>query len=249
MAAPVQGRRSAVPPRFFEVAAYGRFDANGSAMRCFGLTPDQVRARSAAAGTKATDSMGFAIAYGALSFAAVSLLAYSIYAYRLIQGTAAMYSAIAAIFIVLTGIALNRLVSGSGTASRFALLFAAAFLAYALLWCAFWFGLKGKYHADLWGSAIGLAVMTCMLQRAFGKNGDFLPLFAVLFTFHTLGYYLGDVLHATARGTAGRLLWGLGHGLGFGAGLGYVLWQCQAPIRTLLHMPDGGPESRDQTRD
>jgi hypothetical protein len=57
---------------------------------------------------------------------------------------------------------------------------------------------------------------------------SFLPLFAVVFTFHSLGYYLGESLYASVGGTRGRRLLGAAHGLGFGAGLGYVLFHCQS---------------------
>jgi len=208
-------------------------------MRCFGLTPDQVLARnSVAANYKPSPSLPASMVYGGLSFGAVSVVAYSIWAFRLIQGTGAMYAAIAAIYLGATGLALSRLVLGPGAMRRFVLLFAAAFLLYAAAWCMFWFGLKGKHHADLWGSAVGLAAMAWLLQRAFGKGGDFLAVFAVLFTFHSLGYYLGDVLYATVRGSTGRLLWGAAHGLGFGAGLGYVLFRCQEPLK--LQLPPTG---------
>lgn len=172
--------------------------------------------------------------YGAASFGVVSVIAYSIWAFRLVQGVGAMYTAIAAIYVGATGLALSRLVLGPGAARRFALLFAAAFLAYAVAWCAFWFGLKGKYHADLWGSAVGLAAMAWLLLRAFDAKGAFLTAFAVLFTCHSLGYYFGDDLYAAVRGSTGRLLWGAAHGLGFGAGLGYVLFRCQEPLKLQL---------------
>jgi hypothetical protein len=192
-------------------------------MKIFGLQPG-------AAPTDGTKRPGvaFAMIYGAVSFGLVSALAYSIWAFRLVPGQAAMYVSIAAVYIGLGGVALARLVHAPGAWKRFTGLFALGFLVYAVLWCAFWFGLKGKYLADYWGAAIGLAAMTAMLRSAFGATAGFLPLVAVLFVCHSLGYYLGDQLHAQVGRATGRLLWGVGHGLGFGAGLGYVLWHCQA---------------------
>lgn len=200
-------------------------------MRSFGLTPDAVLARSGGALRGGASSAASSMVQGALSFGAVSVVAYSIWAFKLIPGEAAMYAAIAAIYIGVTGLALSRLVLGAGAARRFSLLFATGFAVYAIIWCAFWFGLQGKHQADLWGAAVGLAALTALLQRAFGLQGNFLPLYAVLFTLHTLGYSLGGELYATVRGAPGRLLWGAAHGLGFGAGLGYVLYHIQSPLR------------------
>jgi hypothetical protein len=203
-------------------------------MRVFGLYPDQVLARAPAAQMRAPASASFSIVYGALGFGAVSVLAYSIWAYKLIGNEAALYATIAAVYVGLTGVVLSRLVMGPGATPRFAALFAIAFLAYAVAWCAFWFGLKGKHHADLWGSAVGLAAMTWLVRSAFAKRDDFLLMFAVLFGFHSLGYYLGDALHAALRGSTGRLLWGAAHGAGFGAGVGYLIHRCQEPLKLQL---------------
>jgi hypothetical protein len=181
--------------------------------------------------------------YGGISFGVVSVLAYSIWAFRLVPGTAALYSATAAVYVGLAGLALSRLVQAGNARRRFPLLFAAGFVTYALCWCAFWFGLKGKYHADLWGAAAGLAAMTCVLQRGLGTRRDFLAPYAVLFSFHTLGYTLGDELYALVRGSNGRLLWGAAHGLGFGIGLGYLLYHAQAGARKVVTSPPAGASS------
>lgn len=203
-------------------------------MRAFGLTPDDVLARTPAASLGRPLSAAASMLYGAVVMTLVSVSAYSIWAFKLIASEGVMYAAIAAVYLGLSGLALNRLVLGRGQAGRFGAVFAVAFLAYAIVWCAFWFGLRGKFHADLWGALLGLAVMVRMFQAAFGDRGPFLALLGVVFMTHTLGYTLGGDLHAVTKGVPGRLLYGVGHGLGFGAGLGYLLHRCQEPLRLRL---------------
>ncbi|MBI4623432.1 MAG: hypothetical protein HY736_09485 [Verrucomicrobia bacterium] len=197
-------------------------------MKCFGLTREDSPGAGQVTNAR-SPGLSFSMLYGSVSFGAVSVLAYSIWAYRLVPGTAAMYATIAAVYVGLSGLALSRLVLAPGAWKRFPLFFATVFIVYALCWCAFWFGLKGKFHADLFGAVAGLAVATWMLQGAFGQPRGYLRLFAVLLALHSAGYYLGGELYALVRGSTGRLLWGAAHGLGFGAGLGYVLFQCQIP--------------------
>jgi hypothetical protein len=168
--------------------------------------------------------------WGCVTFSAVSVLAYSIWAYRLIPGTAAMYASTAAVYIGLSGLALSRLVSAPRQRKRFPLIFAGCFIIYAICWCACWFGLGGKFRADLIGSIVGLAAMTALLQSGLGRKTGFLLNFAVLLALHSVGYYAGGELHELVRGSGGRLLWGAAHGAGFGAGLGYVLFRLQAPL-------------------
>jgi hypothetical protein len=200
-------------------------------MKIFGLVPEASRGSEPSRGSQAP-GLSHSLLFGSTSFGAVSLAAYSIWAFQLVPGTVGLYATTAAVYIGFSGVALSRLVRAPGAWKRFPFFFALVFVVYAAGWCVFWFGLEGKFHADFWGAAAGLAAMTWLFQRAFGKRGDFLPLFAVLFTLHSLGYYLGDELHAAIRGTTGRLLWGAAHGLGFGAGLGYVLFRCQEPPST-----------------
>lgn len=205
-------------------------------MKAFGLTGEAAMTAAVQAGIRPV-GLAYSVVYGALSFALVSVLAYSIWAFRLVPGEAAMYTAIAVVYLLLSGLALSRLVLAPGAWMRFTALFALGFALYAVVWCAFWFGLRGKHYADLWGAAVGLAGLAWLLQRAFGLEGGFLKLFLVLFALHSAGYYAGEELYAHFPGSTGRLLWGAAHGLGFGAGLGWVLYQCQAPLRMRLGRP------------
>ena len=119
-------------------------------MSVFGL--DRA-ARAARAGKEpaAPFSPGVSALRGALAFGAVSTLAYGIWAFGLLPYGIGMYAAIAVVYLGLGGLALAGLVAGQGVVPRVTALFAAAFLAYAVVWCVFWFGLRGKHHADLWG--------------------------------------------------------------------------------------------------
>ena len=199
-------------------------------MKFFGLNPDALAADESTPASR-VPALPFALIYGSLSFGAVSALAYSIWAFRLVRGTAGLYTTIALVYLGLGGLALSWLVAAPGAWRRFPPCFALGFLAYAVAWCACWFGLHGKFHADFWGSVAGLAAMTWLLQRAFGQPHGFLAMFAVLLALHSAGYYAGDYLHSSIAGPKGRLLWGAAHGLGFGAGLAYVLIRCQARDR------------------
>jgi hypothetical protein len=166
----------------------------------------------------------YGMPYASFTFGMVSVIAYSIWAFHLVPGRVPMYISIAIVYIGLSGFALSRLVIKSGSSWKFCLSFALSFVVYAL----FWFGLKGAFHGDLYGSFVGLAAMTWLLMKVFGKTFGFLPMFAVLFTCHTIGYYLGGEAHELIDGSFGRILWGAFHGLGFGAGLGYLLNRCQS---------------------
>src|SRR5471032_939457 len=98
-------------------------------MRFFGLTVDD----SASGGPGAVarpPGLASSMLYGSLSFGAVSVMAYSIWACRLIEGTAAMYSATAAVYVGLSGLVLSRLVAAPGAWKRFPFLLATGFVAY-----------------------------------------------------------------------------------------------------------------------
>ena len=199
-------------------------------MKLFGLTPDQIQQSSDTVDLGPAKSLASSMLFGALSFAIVSTLAYSLWAFRLVRGEALLFSAIAGVYLGLTGLALGRLLIIPDSLLRFMGLFALSFLIYAITWCAFWFGLGGQYHGDLYGSATGLLAIAWFFHRAFGANTGLLASFSILFAFHTLGYYAGEVYYFEVDGKAGRLLWGACHGLGFGAGLGALIHSCQSQL-------------------
>jgi hypothetical protein len=179
------------------------------------------------------------ILQGSLRFATVSVLAYAIWALGGSMGTTTLYAGIAGVFVILSGLLMFPLLKGTNRIARFYAAFIPGFLLYAILWCAGWFGIRGN-PGELLGSAAGLAGLTCILMFSFRTRDVFLPVFGVLFTFHTLGYTFGGMCYYASHGKGilapvleskvalGRLLWGLFHGLGFGAGLGYAFYKCQA---------------------
>jgi hypothetical protein len=118
-------------------------------MKCFGL------ADSPPSGFPPPRRLISSVLFGGVSFSVVSLLAYSIWAFRLVPGTAGLYTTTALVYVGLGGLALSRLVAAPGAWKRFPPCFALAFLAYAAGWCVFWFGLRGRYQADLFGAADG----------------------------------------------------------------------------------------------
>ncbi|MGK0184532.1 MAG: drug/metabolite transporter superfamily protein YnfA [Verrucomicrobiales bacterium] len=175
------------------------------------------------------------ILQGALRFTIVSLIGYSLWAFLKLP-EAPLYSAITVIFVALSGWLLRPLVGAGTKLGKFYGVFATAFIAYAVLWCVGWFGIKGN-TGEIFGSALGLAACAWILLRFAGSESQtrqFLHCWAVLFLFHTLGYEAGDWGHYYAMSkdaippAVARLSWGLGHGIGFGAGLGYVLFHCRS---------------------
>ncbi len=194
-------------------------------------------------GQRGFASAGAAIRFGMLRFTIVSLAAYGIWAFGPKMGAPVLYSSIAVAYVGLSGLLIHGLLEGPRTLVRWSLIFVPGFLLYAVFWCAGWFGLGG-HVGEVFGSAAGLFFLARTIGRGVGAKEGLLEVFAVLFLFHTLGYYLGDMLYTGGQGhtwlaplmdsvsggtrvSIARLLWGLAHGSGFGAGLGYAFWRTQ----------------------
>jgi hypothetical protein len=158
---------------------------------------------------------------GALVFAVTGLLAYSIWALagrRLPEPV--LYTAIAAVFLVLPPLAAGPLVGGPSPRRRFALAYVPSFLAYAAAWCAAWFSMKSR--AGEWtGSAAGCAAFALVSAGVLGGWRSLPAGLALLFAAHTAGYFAGDrAFAALEHAKTGMLAWGVLHGAGLGAGIG-----------------------------
>ena len=176
------------------------------------------------------------IGSGAWRFGLLGILAFAIWIAPIKLGTPALYSSIAAVFIIGSGLLLYPLFKSKNRVLTCYKIFLPGFLIYSGLWCVGWFGIRGN-ASEIFGSAAGLAAFTFIIHRFYLKNPyhSFLAGWALLFLFHTLGYTLGGMFYYASNGKGifavfmeghkaiGGLLWGLCYGLGFGAGLGAVL--------------------------
>lgn len=181
--------------------------------------------------------------FGAIGFGGVGLVAFGIWAMGGNMPELQLYTLITMAFLVLAGVFMMPVLLGPKPLWRFYFAFVPGFLAYAVLWCVGWFGMagaipfaRGHFTAgELFGSAAGLAAMAGIFCHRYKMISSFLPVFAVLYLFHTLGYTLGGVCYYSTHGDGvlasvlegqavlGRFLWGGIYGAGIGAGLGYAL--------------------------
>ncbi len=208
-------------------------------MNVFGLASDQVAARIKQTQKRVSlPSLKQSVLMGSLGFTGASLVVFATVAfaerwmYRNLGLTGA-YLVWTLLFIGLSAWLLSPLVIGPGRLRRFFLLFAVAFLLYAVGWVGAYFTLHGT-TGEWIGSLAGSLLMTVIIASGFGALSTFPRLFAVLFVTNSIGYFLGTWLDSTVRGKAGMMLWGLAYGLGLGAGLGWSLYLAQAPLRARL---------------
>lgn len=157
-------------------------------------------------------------------FALVSAASFSCWAFggAWLRSEAALYTACAAVFLALGSLAVHPAVRERISLGRFLFVFIAAFLAYAACWCGFWFWLHDK-KAEIFGSLTGTVAMAAVFQCLLGRPSSLLTGSALLFFWHTAGYFGGEWFSEWLGGvtsTPAKLGWGIGYGLGFGAGMG-----------------------------
>ena len=171
-------------------------------------------------------------------FTIVSILAFAIWAFgsSVFEREWQLYSACATTFLLGGGLSL---LPGSGYRSkrevcRFVVRFALGFLAYAVIWSVAWFTFRNTF-GEIIGSFSGLIALAAVLKERKGFPSGFMSGVAILFLWHTIGYYSGGFLYEMLqdRGPFGidlkvdsktithlaRLSWGLGYGAGLGYGL------------------------------
>lgn len=185
---------------------------------------------------------------GSLGFAAVSVLAFSVWAlggrwFHFPGGELTMYAVIAIVFLGLSGLVLGRLVHGERAVARFYGAFLPAFFAYAVLWCAAWFLVKGR-TGEWVGSLAGSVVFAAVVHARLGSLKTCVLSGLIVFVTHSLGYFIGGewMYGVLDHGLAGlskpqvalaaKLGWGLFYGLGFGAGIGAALDRAQRDGRS-----------------
>jgi hypothetical protein len=176
-----------------------------------------------------------------LLFTLVALASFATWAVgsHLFSAEPAMYAMCAVIFLGLGGLAL---VPGSGfgnAKSRFSfcIRFAVGFMAYSVLWSVCWFTFRGTF-GEVTGSFSGLLALLAILGRE-RSGASLMTATAVVFLWHTLGYYTGGFAYMVLQGRGpfgiepflnpkntvilARFSWGLFYGLGLGFGLTCLL--------------------------
>jgi len=144
----------------------------------------------------------------------------------------ALYSLCALVFLGLGGFALAPVARADTLRAAMSLWprFFVGFVAYAIVWSCAWFAFQNTF-GEILGSFVGLLALTAALARPSGL----IAATAVVFLWHTLGYYTGGMAYQTLQGRGtlavdlpfardtvvvlARFSWGLCYGLGLGYGL------------------------------
>ncbi len=171
------------------------------------------------------------ILVGSLGFCAVSLLVFGTVAFgeRWMYATLGLpisYAVWTLLFVLCGALVFNSLVIGALCGARFYLLFAGAFVAYAVGWCGAYFLLRGAL-GEWCGALLGSVLMAVVFAAGFKQLNAIVRFSLLLFVANAIGYFFGSFLNSTIGGQAGMILWGVSYGLFFGAGLGALLHYAQ----------------------
>jgi hypothetical protein len=166
------------------------------------------------------------------------------------SGEGGMFGVCAAVFLLLSGVLLHRLIIGPDSLLIFYKLFSLVLAAFALAWGVGWMCL-GDDLGSVAGLLGGAVVVAWMLGCAFERLRAVWVVAPLLFACAALGYFGGGWLEMFVRvhgvfglppgwrETVARLLWGGCFGAGFGAGLGLAFYICQAEVREHLRAEAG----------
>lgn len=184
---------------------------------------------------------------GAWRFAIVSTLAFGVWAvvgHSISDG--ALYAGCALAFLIFSHLLMAPLVHQPNRLMRFAKSFNPAFIAYSIVWSAFWFAL-GFNDGEWLGLIAGCAVFALIVGKTLGAKTGYLPVIAVFIVTHAAGYFLGSYVFDLRKNPPAflaslskrdllkvlQLGWGLCYGLGFGAGIGFAYQRFQTtPVAT-----------------
>lgn len=184
------------------------------------------------------------IFHGAWRFTVASLAAFSFWAFggRFLKplGAVGLDLVCTVVFILLGSLLLHPLIKTNVPLKRFFGIFAVAFAAYACVWMASWYGIKGR-SGEIIHCVIGPVTLAILLLRLTKTHPAGLPLLLAIVVLHSLGYFAGDSLYAWAKSPSavetltsfskaerhrlGQMLWGLTYGLGLGSAIGLLLYQ------------------------
>lgn len=181
--------------------------------------------------TPQTPSLKSSIIRGSINFCLASTLVYLTVAFGerwMYQtlGLTGAYITWTVLFIGFGAAALQPIVAKENRGVKFYAIFGIGFLLYAVGWCGAYFTLRGD-TGEWVGSLAGSILMAVVFAVGFKAIKTTLAIAAALFVANSVGYFIGDYLHATIGAKPGMILWGVAHGLGLGAGLGFALHQVQ----------------------
>jgi hypothetical protein len=208
-------------------------------MKILGFYPDTIAARVRESPmTPQIPTLRQSLGVGAIGFGVIGAAMAAMVALggeRLQQrlGPATIDAVRAALFILLGGAVLSRLVIGPGRVLRFYIVFAVALCLHAAAWTLAYF----QMHNDLgnWlGLFFGAVILGLTLATAFDAPRQLIRTVLVLFITRAAGFFGARFLHDLLPGSAGALMSSVLIAVGLGTGLGYALYACQEPVRRRL---------------